>query len=72
MSFREIKAGIAGLTVEERLEIAGLIAHLNRSEDPAWQAELDRRLAATERGRKANRRDLENRHKDMREALFGR
>ena len=52
MSFSEIKAGIAGLKVEERLELAALIAHLNRAEDPTWQAELDRRLDAMEAGRK--------------------
>jgi hypothetical protein len=65
MSFREIKAGIEGLTVEQRLEIAALIAHLNRAEDPAWQDELDRRLAAMEAGRKSTRTDLENRHQTL-------
>jgi hypothetical protein len=65
MSFREIKAGIERLTVEQRLEIAALIAHLNRAEDPAWQAELDRRLASMEAGRKTTQRDLENRHQQL-------
>ena len=65
MSFREIKAGIERLTVDERLEIAALIAHLNRAEDPAWQAELDRRLAAIEAGRKSTHRDLELRHEKL-------
>jgi len=65
MSFREIKAGIAALSVDERLEVAALIAHLNRAEDPVWQAELDRRLAAMESGRKATQSDIERRHQEL-------
>lgn len=65
MSFGEIKAGIAALTVDERLELAGLIAHLNRAEDPVWQAELDRRLAAMESGRKSTQSDLERHHREL-------
>ena len=45
MSFAEIKEQVAGLTPDERLELAGLIAHLSRTDDPQYQADLDRRLA---------------------------
>lgn len=65
MSFREIKAEIERLTVDQRLEVAALIAHLNRAEDPAWMAELDRRLDAMEAGRKSSQRDLERRHEKL-------
>ena len=65
MSFREIKESIAGLTMEERLELAALIAHLNRVEDPAWQNELDRRLDAMTAGRKSTHRDLQDRHTQL-------
>jgi hypothetical protein len=65
MSFSEIKAGIADLSVEERLELATLIAHLNRAEDPAWQAELDRRLNAMESGRKHGQTEIQKRHQEL-------
>jgi putative addiction module component (TIGR02574 family) len=65
MSFSEIKAGIADLSIEERLELAALIAHLNRAEDPAWQAELDRRLNAMESGRKHGQSEIQKRHQEL-------
>jgi len=52
VSLAEIKASVTGMTVEERLEIAALIAHLNRVDDPDYLAELDRRMAAMDAGRK--------------------
>jgi hypothetical protein len=52
MSLVEIKETIAEMTVEERLEVAALIAHLNRAEDPEYQAELDQRMSAMDVGRK--------------------
>lgn len=42
----ELKETIEEMSVEERLEIAALIAHLNRADDPEHQAEMDRRMAA--------------------------
>jgi hypothetical protein len=65
MSFSEIKAGVAALNVEERLELAALISHLNRAEDPVWQAELDRRLESMESGRKHGQGDLQRRHQEL-------
>ena len=38
----EVKESVAEMTVEERLEVAALIAHLNRADDPEYQEELDR------------------------------
>jgi hypothetical protein len=65
MSFVEIKRGVAALSIEERLELAALIAHLNRAEDPAWQEELDRRLDAMQAGQKHTQSDLEKFHDDL-------
>lgn len=42
------------MSVEERLEVAGLIAHLNRVEDPEYQAELERRMSAMDSGQKTS------------------
>ena len=65
MSFGDIKDGVRTLTVEQRLELAALIAHLNRAEDDVWRDELDRRLAAMEAGRKHSQSDLEQLHQQL-------
>ncbi|MDA1272832.1 MAG: hypothetical protein O2960_02095 [Verrucomicrobia bacterium] len=65
MSLAEIKESIAELSAEERLELAALIAHLNRAEDPEFKAELDRRLSAMDAGKKADRSELERVHRNL-------
>jgi hypothetical protein len=65
MSLAEVKESVAGMSVDERLEVAALIAHLNRVEDPQYQAELDRRLAAMASGRKKTQADLERCHQEL-------
>ena len=62
MSMTEMKAQIATLTVEDRLEIAALIAHLNRRDDPAYHAELERRLAQMDAGQKVPQSEIEALH----------
>jgi hypothetical protein len=62
MSLAEVKASITGMSVDERLEVAALIAHLNRTEDPGYQAELDRRMSAMDSGRKTDAVALEKMH----------
>jgi hypothetical protein len=62
VSLAEIKEQIAVMSVEDRLEVAALISHLNQLDDPAYQAELDRRLAAMDDGRKSGLADLERLH----------
>jgi hypothetical protein len=64
MSLLEIKERISQLTAEERLELAGLIAHLNQSERSDYREELDKRLAAMDEGKKFTRQDLERLHRD--------
>jgi hypothetical protein len=65
MSLTEVKASVAEMTVEERLDVAALIAHLNRAEDPEYRAELDRRMAAMDAGRKASASQLQHLHDDL-------
>ena len=62
MSLAEVKASIAGMSVEERLEVAALIAHLNRAEDPGYQADLDRRMSGMDFGRKTDATALRKLH----------
>jgi hypothetical protein len=65
MSLAEVKACVAGMSIEDRLEIAALIAHLNRAEDPDYQAELERRLSAMDAGKTTDLSTLERLHKDL-------
>jgi hypothetical protein len=65
MSLAEVKSSVAGMSIEERLEVAALIAHLNRAEDPEYQAELDRRMAAMDSGRKTPAGEVESLHEDL-------
>jgi hypothetical protein len=65
MSMVEVKATIAEMSMDQRLEIAALIAHLNRAEEPEYAAELDRRMSAMDAGQKISAETLESRHKDL-------
>jgi hypothetical protein len=65
VSLSEVKASIAQMSIEERLEVAALIAHLNRAEDPEYRAELDRRMAAMDAGHKTSANQLEKLHQDL-------
>ena len=62
MSLAEVKASVAGMSVEERLEVAALIAHLNRAEDPGYPADLHRRMSAMDSGRETNATALRQLH----------
>jgi hypothetical protein len=62
MSLAEIKDQITEMSVEDRLEVAAFISHLNQVDDPAYQAELDRRLADMDQGHKSRLADLEHLH----------
>ncbi len=65
MSLAEVKASVVEMSVEERLEVAALIAHLNRAEDPAYQAELERRMTAMDAGRKTSAIALKAVHDEL-------
>jgi hypothetical protein len=64
MSFVEIKEQVANLSPEQRLEVAALIAHLGRADDPQYQVELDRKIAEMESGKRFNQCDLERLHRE--------
>lgn len=53
------------MSLEERLEVAALIAHLNRAEDSAFQADLDQRLSNMDVGRKTTEAELKKLHADL-------
>jgi uncharacterized membrane protein len=65
MSLAEVKASDAEMIIEERLDIAALIAHLNRAEDPEYQAEMDARLKAMDSGRKSPAGELQQLHEGL-------
>ena len=65
MSFAEIKLQIPHLAPDQRLELAALIAHLSRTDDPQYQADLDRKLAQMDAGKKATQADLKRLHSDL-------
>ena len=65
MSLTEVKESVAGMSAEERLEVAALIAHLNRADDPEYQAELDRRMSAMDAGQKISEQVLQEQHDEL-------
>jgi alanine racemase len=65
MSMAEIREQIAGLTVEERLDLAALIAHLNCADDAEYQSTLDQRAASMDAGKKTTLDELERRHRTL-------
>jgi hypothetical protein len=65
MSLAEIKDQIAGMSVEDRLEVAALISHLNQVDDADYQAELDHRLDAMDHGNKTGLAELEQVHEKL-------
>ncbi len=52
MTVAEIKTGIEHSTPEERLYLAAFLKHLDRKDDPAYQAELTRLNGEIDEGRK--------------------
>ncbi len=51
MGIVELKRAVDELPVEERLELAEYIRQSSRADDPAWQAEIGRRLDACLQGK---------------------
>ena len=65
MSLAEVKTSVAAMSIEERLDVTAFIAHLNRTEDPVYRAELDRRMADMDSGHKTTAGELERLHEDL-------
>jgi hypothetical protein len=65
MSLAEVKTSVAAMSLDERLDVAAFIARLNRAEDPEYRAELDRRMADMDSGRKTTASELERLHEDL-------
>ena len=53
------------MSIEERLDVAAFISHLNRAEDPEYRTELDRRMADMDSGLKITAGELEHLHEDL-------
>jgi len=65
MSMVEVKETIAEMTAEELLEIAALIAHLNRADSPEYQKEMDRRMSGMDAGKKISSEDFTRSHEEL-------
>ncbi|HEY1788336.1 MAG TPA: hypothetical protein VGJ73_09285 [Verrucomicrobiae bacterium] len=65
MSMVEVKETIAEMSAEERLEIAALIAHLNRADSPEYQNELERRMSGMDAGKKISSVDFVRSHEKL-------
>jgi DNA-binding transcriptional MerR regulator len=65
MSLAEVKTSVEAMSIDDRLDVAAFIAHLNRAEDPEYRAELDRRMADMDSGRKTPASELERLHEDL-------
>jgi hypothetical protein len=65
MSLAEIKHSIEKCSVDERLELAALIAHLNHDQDPEYARELNARMESMDRGEKMYQADLEDIHRKL-------
>jgi hypothetical protein len=65
MSLAEVKTSVAAMSIDDRLDVAALIAHLNRAEDPEYRAELDGRMAEMDSDRKTPASELERLHEDL-------
>ncbi len=65
MSLAEVKASVSEMSIDERLAVAAYIAHLNRADDGEYRAELDRRMASMDSGRKTSAGELEKLHEDL-------
>jgi hypothetical protein len=65
MSYAEIKEAVPALTKEERLDLAHLLLHLSLSEDPEYLAEMDRRMAEMDAGKKFTQEDVERIHQEL-------
>jgi hypothetical protein len=58
MVFTEIKPQIEQLAPDERLKAMAYLKHLMHADDPAYQAEIARRHAEMDAGRKVRWEDL--------------
>ena len=65
MSLAEIKNSVSSLSLEERLDLAAWIAHVNHADDPAYLAELEARMTAMNAGKKARPEDFRRIHEEL-------
>lgn len=65
MSVAEVKSSIARLSLDERLDVAAFITHLNQEQDPEFMAELGERMDQMRAGRETTQDQLEALHRRL-------
>lgn len=65
MSVAEVKSSVTRLSLDERLDVAAFIAHLNREQDPEFMAELGQRMDQMRAGRETSQEELEALHRRL-------
>ena len=65
MSFAELKEKVAELTDEERLDLEAWLVCLRLSNDPEWLAEMDRRMAKMDAGKKVSQEEVLRMHQEL-------
>lgn len=65
MSVVELKRAVDGLSMDERLELAEHLRQSFRVDEPAWQAEIERRLDACLQGKGHSPEELMELHDRM-------
>jgi hypothetical protein len=65
MSFAELKEKVAELTEEERLDLESWLVTLRLTNDPEWLAEMDRRMAGMDAGKKITQEEVMRIHQEL-------
>lgn len=59
VSLAELQEQVHRLTPDERLQLMAYLRQLEQINDPAWRAEMDRRMERMDRGEKFRAADLD-------------
>jgi hypothetical protein len=65
MSYAEMKEMVPKLSREDRLDLAHLLLHLELQDDAGHLAEMDRRMAAMDAGKKVTQEEFERMHREL-------
>ena len=61
---QEVQEALRGMSPEDRNRVKAFLLHLSRVNDPAYKADLTRRLQAMEQGDRVTQAELEKMHED--------
>jgi hypothetical protein len=65
MSFAELKEKVAELSEEERLDMEAWLVSLRLMNDPEWLAEMSRRMADMDAGKKVSQEEILRIHQEL-------